>query len=143
MSSKTTCIARTNGAFVRAVAGFAAFVAYLNGAIVRTVAGFAAFVAYRGIHSRAVVSVVALRFERAFAIGALVFRTREALSAFVSRAAAFAASMHSRAVVSVVALRFERALTISALVFWTRNAQSAFVGRAAAFAAFGVSTFGC
>ena len=91
MSSKATCIARTNGAFVRAVAGFAAFVAYLNGAIVRavagfaafvaylngaigrTVAGFAAFIAYRGIHSRAVVSVVALRFERAFAIGALVF----------------------------------------------------------------------
>ena len=32
-----------------------------------------------------------LRFERAFAIGALVFRTREALSACVSRAAAFAA----------------------------------------------------
>ena len=85
MTSKTTCIARTNRAFVRAVAGFAAFVAYLNGAIVRTVAGFAAFVAYRGIHSSAVVSVVALRFERAFAIGALVFRTREALSAFVSR----------------------------------------------------------
>ena len=68
MSSKTTCIARTNGAFVRAVACFAAFVAYLNGAIVRTVAGFAA---YRGIHSRAVVSVVALRFERALAIGAM------------------------------------------------------------------------
>ena len=143
MSSKTTCIARTNGAFVRAVAGFAAFVAYLNGAIVRTVAGFAAFVAYRGIHSRAVVSVVALRFERAFAIGALVFWTREAESAFVSRAAAFAASMHSRAVVSVVALRLERALTISALVFWTREAQSAFVCRAAAFAASGLSTFGC
>ena len=91
MSSKTTCIARTNGAFVRAVAGFAAFVAYLNGAIVRTVAGFAAFVAYRGFHSRAVVSVVALRFESAFAIGALVFWTLEALSAFVRRAAAFAA----------------------------------------------------
>ena len=54
-------------------------------------------------------------FERAFAIGALMFWTREAQSAFVSRAAAFAASMHSRAVVSVVALRFERALTISAL----------------------------
>ena len=71
MSSKTTCIARTNGAFVRAVPGFAA---------------------YRAFHSRAVVSVVALRFERAFAIGALVFRTREAHSAFVSRAAAFAAS---------------------------------------------------
>ena len=74
MISKATCIAWTNGAFVRAVAGFAAFVAYL------------------GFHSRAVVSVVSLRFERAFAIGALVFRTREALSAFVSRAAAFAAS---------------------------------------------------
>ena len=74
MSSKTTCIARTNGAFVRAVAGFAAFVAY------------------RGFHSRAVVSVVALRFESAFAIVALVFWTLEALSAFVNRAAAFAAS---------------------------------------------------
>ena len=82
-------------------------------------------------------------FERAFAIGALVFWTREAQSAFVSRAAAFAASMHSRAVVSVVALRFERALTISALVFWTREAQSGFVCRAAAFAASGLSTFGC
>ena len=55
MSSKATCVAWTNGAFVRAVVGFAAFVAY------------------RGIHSRAVVSVVALGFERAFAIGALVF----------------------------------------------------------------------
>ena len=33
----------------------------------------------------------ALRFERAFAIAALVFRTREAQSAFVGRAAAFAA----------------------------------------------------
>ena len=74
MSSKTTCIARTNGAFVRAVAGFAAFVAY------------------RGFHSRAVVSVVALRFERSFAIAALVFWTREAQSAFVCRAAAFSAS---------------------------------------------------
>ena len=73
MSSKTTCIAWTNGAFVRAVAGFTAFVAY------------------RGLHSRAVGPVVALRFERAFAIGALVFRTREAQSAFVGRAAAFAA----------------------------------------------------
>ena len=91
MSSKATCIAWTNGTFVRYVAGFTAFVAYLIGAIVRTVAGFAAFVAYRGIHSRAVVSVVALRFEHAFAIGALVFRTREAHSAFVGRAAAFAA----------------------------------------------------
>jgi len=92
VSSKATCIAWTNGTFVRYVAGFTAFVAYLIGAIVRTVAGFAAFVAYRGFHSRAVVSVVALRFERAFAIGAPVFRTREALGAFVSRAAAFAAS---------------------------------------------------
>ena len=73
MSSKTTCIAWTNGAFVRAVAGFAALVADL------------------GFHSRAVVSVVALRFERSFAIAALVFWTREAHSAFVSRAAAFAA----------------------------------------------------
>ena len=79
MSSKATCIAWTNGTFVRYVAGFTAFVAYLIGAIVFTVAGFAAFVAYRGFHSRAVVSVVALRFERALAIGALVFRTREAL----------------------------------------------------------------
>ena len=74
MSSKTTCIAWTNGAFVRAVAGFTAFVAH------------------RSLHSRAVVSVVALRFERAFAIGALVLRTREAQSAFVGRAAACAAS---------------------------------------------------
>ena len=74
MSSKATCIARTNGAFVGAVAGFAAFVAYC------------------GFHPRAIVSVVSLRFERAFAIGAYVFRTREAHSAFVSRAAAFVAS---------------------------------------------------
>ena len=73
MTSKATCIAWTNGAIVRAVAGFTAFVAY------------------RGFRSRAVVSVVALRFERALAIGALVFRTREAQSSFVSRAAAFAA----------------------------------------------------
>ena len=73
MTSKATCIAWTNRAFVRAVAGFAALVAY------------------RGFHSRAVASVVALRFESAFAIGALVFWTREAHSAFVSRAAAFAA----------------------------------------------------
>ena len=73
MSSKATCIAWTNGAFVRAVAGFAAFFAH------------------RSLHSRAVVSVVALRFERSFAIAALVFWTREAHSAFVSRAAAFAA----------------------------------------------------
>ncbi len=125
MTSKTTCIARTNRAFVRAVADFAAFFAH------------------RSLHSRAVVSVVALWFERALAIGALVLRTREAHSAFVSRAAAFAASLHSRAIVSIVALRLERALAIDALVFWTRNAQSAFVGRAAAFAAFGMSTFGC
>jgi hypothetical protein len=60
-------------------------------AFVRAVAGFVAFIAYRGLHSRAVASVVALRFERAFAVGALVFRTREARSAFVSRTAAFAA----------------------------------------------------
>ena len=125
MTSKTTCIARTNRAFVRAVAGFAAFFAH------------------RSLHSRAVVSVVALWFERALAIGALVLRTREAQSAFVGRAAAFAAPLHSRAMILVVALRLERALAIDALVFWTRNAQSAFVGRAAAFAAFGVSTFGC
>jgi len=125
VTSKTTCIARTNRAFVRAVAGFAAFFAH------------------RSLHSRAVVSVVALWFERALAIGALVLRTREAQSAFVGRAAAFAAPLHSRAIILVVALRLERALAIDALVFWTRNAQSAFVGRAAAFAAFGVSTFGC
>ena len=43
------------------------------------------------VHSRAIVSVVALRLERAFAIGALVFRTRDARSAFVGRAAAIAA----------------------------------------------------
>ena len=122
MTSKTTCIARTNRAFVRVVADF---------------------FAHRSLHSRAVVSVVALWFERAFAIGALVLRTREAQSAFVGRAAAFAAPLHSRAIILVVALRLERALAIDALVFWTRNAQSAFVGRAAAFAAFGVSTFGC
>ena len=123
MTSKTTCIARTNRAFVRAVTCFTAFVAYL------------------GFHSRAIVSVVALWFERAFAISALVFRTREALGAFVGRAATFVASLHSRTIVSVVALRLERALAISALVFRTRDAQSAFVGRAAAFAAW--STFGC
>ena len=125
MTSKTTCIARTNRAFVRAVAGFAAFFAH------------------RSLHSRAVVSVVALWFERALAIGALVLWTREAQSAFVGRAAAFAAPLHSRAIILVVALRLERALAIDALVFWTRHAQSAFVGRVAAFAAFGVSTFGC
>ena len=125
MTSKTTCIARTNRTFVRAVTCFTAFVAYL------------------GFHSRAIVSVVALWFERAFAIGALVFRTREALGAFVGRAATFVASLHSRTIVSVVALRLERALAISALVFRTRDAQSAFVGRAAAFAASRLSTFGC
>ena len=125
MTSKTTCIARTNRAFVRAVAGFAAFFAH------------------RSLHSRAVISVVALWFERALAIGAMVLWTREAQSAFVGRAAAFAAPLHSRAIILVVALRLERALAIDALVFWTRHAQSAFVGRVAAFAAFGVSTFGC
>ena len=125
MISKATCIAWTNWAFVRAVAGFAAFVAYL------------------GFHSRAVVSVVSLRFERAFAIGALVFRTREAFSACMGRAAAFATSMHSRTVVSVVSLRFERAFAIGALVFRTRETLSTFVGRAAAFAASYLSTFGC
>ena len=123
MTSKTTCIARTNRAFVRAVAGFAAFFAH------------------RSLHSRAVVSVVALWFECAFAIGALVLRTREAQSAFVGRAAAFAAPLHSRAIILVVALRLERALAIGAYVFRTRDAQSAFVGRAAAIAAW--STFGC
>ena len=123
MTSKTTCIARTNRAFVRAVAGFAAFSAH------------------RSLHSRAVVSVVALWFEHAFAIGALVLRTREAQSAFVGRAATFVATLHSRTIVSVVALRLERAFAIGALVLWTRDAQSAFVGRAAAFAAW--STFGC
>ena len=54
VTSKTTRIARTNRAFVRAVAGFAAFLAH------------------RSLHSRAIVSVVALRLERAFAIAALV-----------------------------------------------------------------------
>ena len=125
MSSKTTCIAWTNRAFVRAVAGFAAFVAY------------------RGLHSRAVGPVVALRFERAFAIGALVFWTRETQSAFVSRAATFVASMHSRALVSVVALRFERAFAVGALVFWTREALSAFVSGAATIAASCLRTFAC
>ncbi len=120
MTSKTTWIARTNRAFVRAVAGFAAFLAH------------------RSLHSRAIVSVVALRLQRALAIGALVLRTREAQSAFVGRAAA---SLHSRAIVSVVAFRLERAFAIGALVFRTRNARSAFVGRAGAFVAW--STFGC
>ena len=123
MTSKTTCIARTNRAFVRAVAGFAAFFAH------------------RSLHSRAVVSVVALWFERALAIGALVLRTREAQSAFVGRAATFVASLHSRTIVSVVALRLERALAIGALVFRTRDALSASVGPAAAFVAW--STFRC
>jgi len=105
-------------------------------------AGFAAYFAYRS-ESRAVVSVVALRLERAFEIGALVFRTREADSAFVSRAAAFAASLHSRAVVIVVALRLERASATVAFMFGTIEADSAFVGRAAAFAASGLIAFGC
>ena len=68
-----------------------------------------------------------------------VLRTREAHSAFVRLAAAFAASLHSM----LVALRFERAFAIGALVLRTREAHSAFVGRAAAFAASGLSTFGC
>ena len=72
VTSKATCIERTNGAFVRAVAGFAAFVTY------------------RGLYSRAVVSVVALQFERALAIGAVVLTDTRTL--FVGRAAAFAAS---------------------------------------------------
>ena len=125
MISKATCIAWTNWAFVRAVAGFAAFVAY------------------RGFHSRAVVSGVALRFERAFAIGALVFWTRETQSAFVRRAATFVASLHSRTIVSVVALRLERALAISALVFSTGEALSAFVSGAATVAASCLRTFAC
>ncbi len=73
VTSKATCIERTNGAFVRAVAGFAA-----------------AFVTYRGLYSRAVASVVALQFERALAIGAVVLTDTRTL--FVGRAAAFAAS---------------------------------------------------
>ena len=124
MTSKTTCIARTNRAFVRAVAGFAAFFAH------------------RSLHSRAVVSVVALWFERALAIGALVLWTREAQSAFVGRATAFAASLHSRTIVSVAALQLERAFAIAALVLRTREAHRAFVGRAAAFATSGLITFG-
>ncbi len=78
---------------------------------------------------------MALWFERALAIGALVLRTREAQSAFVGRAATFVASLHSRTIVSVVALWLERALAISALVFRTREAVGAFVGRATAIAA--------
>ena len=57
----------------------------------RAVAGFAAFFAHRSLHSRAIILVVALRLERALAIDALVFWTRNAQSAFVGRAAAFAA----------------------------------------------------
>ncbi len=98
VTSKASCIARTNRAFVRAVAGFAAFFAYC------------------GFNSRAVTSVVALRLEHAIAIAALVLRARKARSAFVGRAAAFAASLPSRAVASVVALRFERAYAVCALV---------------------------
>ena len=59
----------------------------INGALVRAVANFAAFAAYRGLHLRAVASGAALRFERAFAVGALVFRTREARGGFVGRPA--------------------------------------------------------
>ncbi len=50
-------------------------------------------------------------------------RIREAQSAFVGRAAAFAAPLHSRAIILVVALRLERALAIDALVFWTRGSK--------------------
>ena len=81
----------------------------------------ATFVA--SLHSRTIVSVVALRLERALAIGALVFRTGEAFGAFVGRATAFAALLHSRAIISVVALRLERALAIGAYVFWTQMAR--------------------
>ncbi len=74
MTSKSTFTALTNRAFVRAVAGFAAFFAH------------------RSLTSTAVASVLALRFERAFAIAALVFKTRslgrEAHSDFVSLAVA-------------------------------------------------------
>ena len=83
------------GLFIRAENGKDAWFARTNRAFVRAVAGFAAFFAHRSLHSRAVVSVVALWFERALAmlpIAALVLRTREAQSAFVGRAAAFAAS---------------------------------------------------
>ena len=67
------------------------------GALVfRTGEAFGAFVGraatfVASLHSRTIVSVVALRLERAFAIGALVLWTRDAQSAFVGRAAAFAA----------------------------------------------------
>jgi hypothetical protein len=40
------------------------------------VAGFAAFLARRYLHSRTVVSVVAVRLQRALAIGAFVFKFR-------------------------------------------------------------------
>ena len=86
---------------------------------------------------------MAPRFECAFAIGALVLRTREAQSAFVGRAATFVASLHSRTIVSVVALRLERALAISALVFSTGKALGAFVSGAAAIAASCLRTCGC
>ena len=95
------------------------------------------------MHSRAVVSVVAPRFECAFAIGALVLRTREAQSAFVGRAAAFVAFLHSRAIASVVTFRLERALAINALVFSTGEALSAFVSGAATIAASCLRTFAC
>ncbi len=57
----------------------------------------------------------AFAIERAFALFAIaalqvVLRTREAQSAFVGCAAAFAAALHSRVIISVVALRLERAL---------------------------------
>ena len=43
------------------------------------------------LHSRAIILVVALRLERALAIDALVFWTRNAQSAFVGSVAALAA----------------------------------------------------
>ena len=72
-----------DGEFQRAVLGdrLQYHEAQTMGAFVHAVASFAAFVPYRGLHSRAVASVVPLRFERALAMGALVFRTREAHSA--------------------------------------------------------------
>jgi hypothetical protein len=80
---------------------------------------------HRTLHSRAVVSVVALRLERALAVVALVLREREAQSSFVARAAAFAASSHSSAFVSVVALRFERALaTFGSSVPWQHSVRA-------------------
>jgi hypothetical protein len=85
-----------NAGFIRAENKKDAWFARTNRAFVRAVAGFAAFFAHRSLHSRAFVSVVALWFERAFAIAALVLRRREAQSAFVGRAAAFAAPLHSR-----------------------------------------------